>query len=175
LRRRTGESRTLGSINPNHVVRMKKEKLTNLDLSTISYSLTKLPWPYKDGSVEEISCVHKLEYIPGKLRIPFMEEIWRVLIPSGKATFITCYYTSPRAIQDPSYEWPPICEQSYLYFNKSFRNTNKLSSIKCDFDFTYGYVADPDTAARNQESQSFWIKHYIGAVLDLQVTLTKRA
>lgn len=119
--------------------------------------------------------LHKLEYVPGGLRIPFMEELWRVLVPGGRATFITAYWSSPRAIQDPSYEWPPIAENSYLYFNAAFRTTNQLPPIRCDFDFTYGYVPDAETSGRNAETQAFWFKHYLNAALDLQVVLVKRA
>lgn len=39
---------------------------------------------------------------------------------------------------------------------------------------TYGYALFPDTAGRNQETQSFWVSHYINAVQDIQVTLIKR-
>ena len=88
---------------------------------------------------------------------------------------LVCYWSSPRAIQDPAMEWPPICEQSFLYFNKGWRETNQLLPIKADFDFSYGYAVDAETAARNQESQSFWIKHYLNTANDLQVALTKRA
>jgi hypothetical protein len=39
----------------------------------------------------------------------------------------------------------------------------------------YGYQADGETAAKNDETRTFWIKHYANAVLDLTVTLTKKA
>jgi hypothetical protein len=145
-----------------------------LDLSKESFDLTGR-WPYDDGSVKEIKCEHKLEYVPGKVRTRVMEEAWRVLEVDGKMTVVVCYWTSPRAIQDPLLEWPPMAEQSFLYFNKGWREQNKLPAIKCDFDFGYGYVYDPETASRNDESRSFWTKHYTNTVLDLQVVLTKRA
>ena len=91
-------------------------------------------------------------------------------------TVIVPYWSSPRAVQDPTHQWPPIVEQSFLYFNAEWRKANKLEHYlgKCDFDFTYGYLAEQDTANRSQESQQFWVKHYIGAVNDLQVNLVKR-
>jgi hypothetical protein len=145
-----------------------------LDLSTVTHDLLKFPWPYADASVESVSCIHKLEYIPARLRIPFMEELYRILIPSGKVTVIACYWTSPRSIQDPAVEWPPLAEQSFLYFNKGWRENNKLPPIKADFDFGYGYSVEPEVAGRNQESQAFWIKHYLNTATDLQLVLTKR-
>jgi hypothetical protein len=104
-----------------------------------------------------------------------MSELWRVLVPEGKCTVIVPYWASPRSIQDPESAWPPLSEQSFLYFNKQFRETNKLPEVKgCDFDFVYGYTLDPETAGKNDELRAFWIKHYVSAVSDLQVTLTKR-
>jgi ubiquinone/menaquinone biosynthesis C-methylase UbiE len=148
------------------------EQIELLDLAKID--LTQ-PLPYADGSVKEILCAHKFEYIPGKQRVAFMEEAYRVLEVGGKMTVIACYWTSPRAVQDPALEWPPICEQSFLYFNKGWREANKLPPIKVDMDFSYGYAADQETAGRNQETQAFWIKHYLNTVLDVQVVLVKRA
>jgi hypothetical protein len=88
---------------------------------------------------------------------------------------IVRYWASPRAIQDPCSTWPPIAEQSFLYFNENFREQNKLPNIEgCDFDFTYGYTLDAETAGKNDEVRAHWIKHFINAVSDLQVVLTKR-
>ena len=50
-----------------------------------------------------------------------------------------------------------------------------MPPIKADFDFTYGYAIDPETAARPQEAQAFWLKHYTNTALDLQVVLIKRS
>jgi hypothetical protein len=152
-----------------------KQTIKQLDLSTVTHSLTEFPWPYEDNSVEECSILHKLEYIPGSHRVRFMEELYRILTPGGKANFVVCYWNSVRAVQDPELQWPPLCEQSFLYFNKGWRAANNLPAIKCDFDFTYGYQVDPDTASRPQETQSFWIKYYTNAVHHVQLLLTKRS
>ena len=154
--------------------KLQKDAELKVNLHEVKHDLTKFPWPYKSSSISELTCFHKLEYIPAKMRVPFMEEIFRILVTGGKATFLAFYWTSPRSIQDPAAEWPPLCEQSFLYFNKGWRETNGLPAIKCDFDFTYGYQADPETAARSQESQSFWLKHYLNTATDLQIVLTKR-
>lgn len=139
--------------------------------------LMKFPWPWKDASVEEVHCSHFLEHVPGPTRIPWMDELWRIMTVGAKATMITPYWSSPRAIQDPSHAWPPIAEQSYLYFNKGWRDQNRLGHYlgTCDFDFVFGYILDGETQLKSQDVQLFWTKHYIGAVLDAQVTLTKRA
>ena len=157
----------------------KKEGFIGVDLyakADQKVDLLTFPWPWKDSSVEEVHCSHFFEHIPGPTRVPWMDELWRVLIPSGKATIICPYWSSPRAIQDPMHAWPPICEQTFVYFNKPWREANKLNHYlgKCDFDFQYGYYPDPETAQRTQETQYFYIRHYLQAVNDIQVTLTKK-
>jgi len=157
----------------------KKEGFTGVDLfakTDIKADLLKFPWPWRDNSVEELWCSHFFEHIPGPTRVPWMDEAWRILIPNGKLTIIVPYWSSPRAIQDPMHQWPPLSEQSFIYFNKEWRTLNKLNHYlgRADFDFTYGYLCDQETAQRNQESQQFYIKHYLQAVNDLQVNLVKR-
>lgn len=158
----------------------KKEGFLSVDLyakADFKVDLMKVPWPWRDESVEEVFSSHFFEHVPGPQRIPFMDELWRILVIGGKATIITPYFSSRRAVQDPTHAWPPLCEQSYLYFNKGWREQNKLQHYlgTADFDFTFAYLCDPETAGRNVESQQFWVKHYVESVSDLQVTLTKRA
>lgn len=140
--------------------------------------LFKFPWPWKNDSVEAVYASHFFEHVPGKMRGQFMAELYRVMTVGGTATFVTPYWSSMRAIQDYTHEWPPIAESSYLYFNKGWREQNKLTHYltgACDFDFTYGFALDQETASKNAEAQQFWTKHYVQSVNDLSVTLTKRA
>jgi hypothetical protein len=130
---------------------------------------------YKDSSVKEVAIVNRMEFIPGAKRGEFMDEVFRILVPGGIASVITPYWSTTRAIQDCLYEWPPLCESSFLYFNKEWRERNVgKRPIKCDFDFTYGYGVEPDIANRNDETRSFALKNYTNAVQTLQVTLTSR-
>lgn len=166
---------------------MKTKLIQKLDLSVgeqpegfmrpTGFDPEKLPWNLKDNSVEEAMCAYRFNRVPGERRMKWMAELWRVLVPEGKCTFIVPYWASPRSIQDPCSAWPPLSEQSFLYFNKGFREANKIElngSGYSDFDFTYGYTLDGDTAGRNDETRPFWIKHYLNAVQDLQLVLTKR-
>ncbi|MBO0783172.1 MAG: hypothetical protein J2P37_30525 [Ktedonobacteraceae bacterium] len=157
----------------------KREGFIGIDLyakADQTVDLFKFPWPWTDESVEEVYCSHFFEHIPGPARIPWMDELWRILVPEGKATIIVPYWSSPRAIQDPMHAWPPVAESSFLYFNKGWREANKLNHYlgRCDFDFSYGYLLDPETAMKNQELVTFYVKHYTQSVNDLQVNLVKR-
>lgn len=142
----------------------------------IQIDLLKFPWPLKDASVTEIASVGYFCFIPGKLRDKFMDEMYRILVPAGKATIVVPYWSSMRAVQDYLYEWPPWCEASFLFFNKQWREANRIGyrKVKCNFELTsYGYTADAETSNRNDEARQFWVKHYTNAASDLNITLTK--
>src|SRR5690349_8256886 len=95
-----------------------------------------LPWKIKSGSIDEIVCINVFEFIPGETRGKFMDEVYRVLSNIGKATFIVPYWNSAIGIQDYRYQYPPLVEQSFMYFNKGWREANNLKlGIICDFDF----------------------------------------
>jgi SAM-dependent methyltransferase len=145
-------------------------KLPGVD---IVFNLEKKPWPFEDDSVEEIVSNHYVEHTPDL--ILFMEECHRILVPGGKMTLVAPYWTSARCWQDPTHK-RPILEQCFLYFNKKWRDDNKLSHypITTDFDFTYGYLVAPEWRNRSDEAKAFAIKHYFNVVEDIQVILTKR-
>ena len=156
----------------------KREGFTGVDLyaqADVKCDLMQFHWPWQDSSIDEIWCSHFFEHIAGPMRVRFMDEVWRILVPQGKMTIICPYWSSPRSIQDPMHQWPPISEQSFLYFNKGWRTQNKLNHYlgTCNFDFSFGYLLEQDTAQRTQEAQYFYIKHYVNAVNDIQVNLTK--
>lgn len=145
----------------------------------IVHDLTVTPWPWENESVDEVYSSHFFEHLNGKQRIAFMNEAYRILKPGKQCIIITPYWTSVRASQDPTHVWPPISENSFLYFNKEWRQNNKLTHgdyalINCDYDFGYGYAMDPDVAIRNVEFQQQAVKHKVNAIMDIHVTLTKK-
>ncbi len=155
--------------------------------------LLKFPWKqFKTSSVDEIECSHFVEHIPhgNGYQDPFFQffdEIYRILKPAtfdpnnpnvpltGFATITCPYYSSMRAWQDPTHQ-RAISEASFLYLNKQWRVDNRLDHypVTCDFDFSYGYVVNPEWQSRSEEARGFAVQHYINAVNDIQVILTKR-
>jgi SAM-dependent methyltransferase len=147
--------------------------------------LQKFPWDFEDNSVDEIICTHYVEHTPDLIK--FMDECYRILKPaefdpklpnkpiSGFMTIVAPYYTSMRCWQDPTH-LRAISEASFLYFNKKWREMNKLEhyDIKCDFDYSYGYNLDPYWACKNTELQAYAIKHYNNVVTDISVQLIKK-
>lgn len=151
--------------------------IAKTDEVDIVADLTKFPWDFaKDNSVDEIWCSHFFEHMDGGERIKFMDECYRIMKTGAKMTIISPYYTSMRAIQDPTHKFPPIAESSFLYFNKDWMEANKLGhyGIKADFDFVYGYNMDGTILNKHQDVQAFAVKNYNNSVNDIQVTLTKK-
>ena len=156
----------------------KQQGYVGIDLSPnvgaeLVHDLEQYPWPVEDDLVEEAFCSHYVEHVSDLCA--FMNELYRILMPGGKVTIITPYYTSMRAWQDPTHK-RAISEATYLYFNKEWRTNNKLDHypIVADFDFYYAFVMTPDWAARADDARAYAIRHYFNVVNDLQVTLTKR-
>jgi hypothetical protein len=142
----------------------------------IVHDLRVVPWPIDAESVEEARCMHFFEHLTGAERMIFMDELYRVMQRGAKVAIQVPYWSSARAIQDPTHQWPPVSETSFLYFNKGWRVDNKIDHypIACDFDFTYGYALDPAWVTRHHEAQAFAVSHYLNAARDLVVTLTRR-
>jgi predicted SAM-dependent methyltransferase len=140
----------------------------------IVHDLTVTPWPFKDNSIDEVFCSHFVEHLSGEQLIRFMEELYRVTKPGSIITILAPYYSSMRATQDPTHK-SFISEASFLYYNKVWREQNKLEhyDINCDFNYSYAYHMDPYWAMRNEEARSFAVRHYINVVNDIQVNMVR--
>jgi predicted SAM-dependent methyltransferase len=162
---------------------------TNIDIAKIPetdivHDLNVMPWPLKDNSVEEALCSHYVEHIPtlcaccsGKQNpfFAFLDELYRIMIPGGKVTVISPYWSSIRCWQDPTHT-RGISEYTFLYANAKWRMDNKLNHypVHADFDFTYVYSMDAAFGQRAQDAQQFALRHYTNVVSDIQVFLVKR-
>ena len=151
---------------------MKNKQEVLLENVTLKKDLS----AYKTASIKSATLVGVLEFIPGKERGKFMDELYRVMADAGTVAVTVPYWASFQAVQDYMYEWPPMQEVSFMYFNKGWRKANGLESrgLVCDFDFTYGYAVAPDVAQRSDETRSFAIRNYLNSVQNHQQVLTKR-
>lgn len=143
----------------------------------IQHDLRLTPWPFADDEVvDEVKCVHFFEHLTGEERMRFMDELHRVLKPGAQAQIIVPDGNSNRAVQDPTHQWPPVVPESFLYFNKQWRDDNGLShyNIEADFDFSYGFNLAPHWLNKSDEARAFALGHYRNVASDLVVTLTKR-
>jgi SAM-dependent methyltransferase len=154
----------------------KNEGFTGIDITPgvdIVHDLEVFPWPIESESVDEAICNHYIEHTNDL--IGFMEEVYRILKPEAKITIVAPYYSSVRAWQDPTHK-RAISEWSFLYYNKKWREENKLDhyGIKCDFDYCYGFVFNTPWNMKSEEARAFAQLHYINVIADIQVTMIKR-
>lgn len=133
-------------------------------------------WPWADGSVEEVHCSHFVEHLNGSERIHFVNELYRVLQPGGKAQIIVPHWGSCRAYGDLTHQWPPVSEFWFYYLDKDWRAANAPHNVdySCDFAATWGYSLHPSIQSRNQEYQMFAMSNYKEACQDLIATLVKK-
>ena len=166
----------------------KKEGFIGVDIADtkdvdIVHNLTQYPWPFEDNSVDEIFCSHYVEHVPHDIDnddgrdglIQFMDEVYRILKPGGKIEIVAPYYKNERAFGDPTHR-RYIGDLSFLYWNKEWRDTNKLShyGIKCDFDIRLNYLIDNDLTLKSAEVRGEAIKKEWNAVQDIMVQMEKR-
>lgn len=167
----------------------KQNEFTGIDWAKtpsvdIVHNLRVYPWPIKSDSVDEAFCSHYIEHIPNTEiegtnqdhLLAFYDELYRILKVGAKIRIVAPYYSSIRCWQDPTHR-RAISEHTFLYANKNWRVQNKLDHyhVKADFDFAYAHMLDQEYALRAPEVQANAIKHYINAVSDIDITMTKVA
>lgn len=145
-----------------------------------------LGWILPDSSVTEVHCSHFLEHLnhnqEDPARVRFMNELYRVLIPGGKATIITPHWASNRAYGDFTHADKPVSEMFYYYVSKAWRVQNapdndfewNSDGYTCDFDATWGYALHPEIQAKHQEAQTFALTFYKEAAQDLHATVVAK-
>lgn len=139
------------------------------------------PWPWEDGTVEEIHASHFLEHLTAHQRVHFMNEAFRVMKEGAKATVITPHWASNRAYGDFTHQWPPVSEMFFYYLKQAWRDTNAPHTDKkwnpagyaCNFDATWGYSFSPELGARHPDHVQFALQNYKEAALDTHATLIK--
>jgi SAM-dependent methyltransferase len=137
-----------------------------------------------DNCVAEVHCSHFLEHLDHNQqrpeRVRFMNEMWRVLVPGGKATIITPHWASNRAYGDFTHADKPVSEMFYSYLNKEWRKVNapdndaefNADGYTCDFDSQIGHRAHPDMQQADEADRLFGLAWYKEAALDLHAIVT---
>src|SRR3990167_5394836 len=147
----------------------------------IEANLLSFPWTFaEDNSVDEIFSSHFLEHIPHgdgyhDPFFQFMDEVYRILKPGGTARFICPYYTSVRAIQDPTH-MRSIGEPTFFYTSQKWRELNKLEHypIKCNLEtIKVDHGVSEEFTGRAQDAVAYSAMHYWNVVQDIMVTLQK--
>ena len=140
------------------------------------------PWPWENGSVQEVNCSHFLEHLTAPQRVQFLNNLHRVMAPGAKALIVTPHWGSNRAYGDPTHQWPPVSEMAFYYLDKTWRqaqapHTDSESNpqgYSCDFTATWGYSLHPQVAVKHTDAQQFAMSFYKEAVQDMHATLVKK-
>lgn len=156
------------------IIGIDNQQIQGVDLV---WDLTQFPYPFKDNSVDGAFSSHFVEHLDGPQRIQFYNEMYRILKMGGKMRHIHPYYKSSRAVQDPTHKFPSICEESYLYWDKNWREANKLGHYlgNCDYEFSIYYTFMDNTwLTKNEETRNHAIRHFFNVVADMIVDMKKR-
>jgi len=107
--------------------------------------------------------------------IAFMDECWRVLKPSATATFHCPCARSNIAFQDPTHRRFIVAE-TFLYFNKTWMEANKLEhyGVKADFDLAVDPVVPIELQLLHPEAAARRMNEGWNVVIDWRAILTVR-
>jgi len=159
------EDNSVDKINCHHYV----EHIKHEDYTTILKSVLK-----EISSFEEFKeKILKLEFQQDGL-IKFMDEMYRILKPGGKATIQVPYLTHTRSFGDPTHT-RYIHDMSFYYFSKEWRETNKIGhyAIKSNFDMVFSYIIDEDLLLKSDQVRDKAFKENWNSIQDLIVVLAK--
>lgn len=146
----------------------------------IVHDLMSFPWPFKDNSIKEVHSSHYLEHIKHgdgyhDPFFQFFDELYRILKPGGLARFVVPYWSSVRAIQDPTH-MRSIGEPTFFYLSQQWRKMNKLEHypIKCNFDLVkVDHAISEEFVGRAQDAVAYQAMHNLNVVNDIMVTIKK--
>ena len=138
------------------------------------------PWPWGENTVSDIHMSHALEHFTGEERVHVFNEMYRVLVPGGKALIITPHWASQRAYGDFTHQWPPVSEFLFYYLWKEWREGNaphtdikyNPNGYDCDFSFGGGYSLHADMNCWNDERKQYAQRWYKEAATDTHMTVT---
>lgn len=146
------------NVNPDKVLNLGKDK-----------------WPWKPQSVKESQAIHLVQYLSSEERIHFFNELHRVMIDGAKSTMVVPHWNSLRSHQDPFCKFPLVCETSFLYLNKEWREMNDCDhyGVIANFDFSYGYNLPTGSLwlSKSEEPRNHAIIHYANVVNDIHIVL----
>lgn len=85
----------------------------------VTHDLESFPYPFDDETCLTIKCAHVVEHVKPWLFIPFMDEMWRLLVPNGQIAISAPYAYSMGMMQDPTH-CSNVTEKTWQYFDPDY-------------------------------------------------------
>ncbi|HSB18045.1 MAG TPA: methyltransferase domain-containing protein [Bryobacteraceae bacterium] len=89
--------------------------------------LDRLPYPFADGSFDELRAVHVIEHVSDVLRT--LEEFHRLVRPGGRIFIVTPHYTDFSSFCDPTHRWH-LNSFSFRYFGENHGGFGYYSAFR---------------------------------------------
>lgn len=128
----------------------------------IIWDLNKYPYPFVDGSVDEIYCAHFIEHVDDLIK--FMDELYRIMRVGATGVIIAPYWSHINAWRDPTHK-RAIADWTMFFFSRDWRMSNQKDcyDIKTNFGVTFNISFDDTAEIRNMtdEQRMFALTHYI--------------
>lgn len=141
----------------------------------IVHDVRNYPWPIEAGVVQEVFCSNFLEHLTGEERVPFFNELHRVMAVGARAEFVGPHWSHDAAYGDPTHKWPPVSGWTFIYLNKEWREREAPHvQYTCDFDWSTAGGWDQWLQTRNDEFKVFAMGHYTNSQRTIIAHLTKR-
>lgn len=83
----------------------------------VVHDLNDFPYPFADGSFDEIHAIHVIEHLDSVLAT--MEEIHRLCRPGARVVIVTPHHSDAVSWQDPTHKWH-LNNYSFLYFDPDY-------------------------------------------------------
>jgi cyclopropane fatty-acyl-phospholipid synthase-like methyltransferase len=162
-------------------------------------NLFKFPFPWADGSVDELRSTHFIEHIPAReverqdlvmplatdpalerflgqdMLLAFFDECHRILKPKGRMFVVVPAARSDGAFQDPTHR-RFINQYTFSYLSAENRKAMKLEHYiaRCDFEFNAQPVGPAEFSVLCEEAQRRRFHHEWNTILEWHVSLTKK-
>jgi len=162
--------------------------------------LFKFPWPFEDGSVEELHSSHFLEHIPAReieeqdlhpgdgpamaarreqflgqdMFFAFMDECYRILKPDCWMHVVVPSGRSNRAFQDPTHR-RFFMQETFVYLNAEWRKSQGLDHyrVACNFAGDIGHSMPQEEGLRAPEALNQRINTMWNVTVDFIAKLKK--
>lgn len=121
------------------IVGMDNRALPTVD---VVHDCEVLPWPFKDGTFEQITSWHLFEHLKPWLMIDIMNECWRVMAPEGTLKIGMPMAGSFGFFQDPTHirTWNEATPQ---YFDPDYKYYQWYTPKPWKIELNTSYLKEP--------------------------------